>query len=469
MMLLCMLHGSFVFAQQTPTQLPSLFGGDDIQMPSLNANESPQDIIRKNIFVKATISKKKLYVGEPALVTYQLYTALNSQSRVSRQPSFNGCSVLELEPAREHRDTLNGRHFYVYCIRKVQLIPLEEGALQLGQAAVDNVVQLANAEGNSFSNYNVTLVNDPVTVDVKALPVSDKPKDFSGVVGNFSIDTRIDSNEIPVGENATLHITIRGSGNFAALHVPVIAWPQGTEHFDVSDTQYIDQENFPVTGYKTFDIHFIGNKEGTIQIPPVSFSFFDPTSQTYRTVQSNEAGITFTKALSRDDQMKDVVTDDVTNRKYLWIVAAIAIAVIGTWMLRSVLKGKDYKTKTEIRQQIDIIKKEEPIPVKKDNTSDILSALHDLGTVEETRQFLNASRTFLTNTLQTKFTAQSLTEDELISLLNNTDSYRDVATACHQIFITCNRNLYSPDIDEGIKEKIYFDLTSVVKKIYELS
>src|SRR4051812_26674480 len=83
-------------AQQPPAQLPSLLEGTEEEMPLLHPAENPDDIIHKNIFVKATASKNTVYVGEPLLVNYKLYTAINNQARVSKQPSFNGCSVMEL-------------------------------------------------------------------------------------------------------------------------------------------------------------------------------------------------------------------------------------------------------------------------------------------------------------------------------------------------------------------------------------
>src|SRR5689334_18348160 len=107
---------------QTPAQLPSLLDGSTIQMPVLHEHEDPNSFIEKNIFVKVSASKSIVYAGEPILVTYKLYTSLNSQARVSRQPSFSGCSVMELSADNEPREvTINGKLFHVFIIRKVQV------------------------------------------------------------------------------------------------------------------------------------------------------------------------------------------------------------------------------------------------------------------------------------------------------------------------------------------------------------
>src|SRR3954470_21539172 len=67
--------------QQPPAQLPSLLEGTTVQTPVLHDNENPDDFIRHHIFVKVSTSKNTVYAGEPLLVTYRLYTSLNSQAR----------------------------------------------------------------------------------------------------------------------------------------------------------------------------------------------------------------------------------------------------------------------------------------------------------------------------------------------------------------------------------------------------
>ena len=57
-------------------------------------------------------------------------------------------------------------------------------------------------------------------------------------------------------------ITIKGAGNFDAINKPEILWPSNTDHFDGNDSQHVDQNNFPISGDRVFDIPFIGKKEG---------------------------------------------------------------------------------------------------------------------------------------------------------------------------------------------------------------
>jgi hypothetical protein len=468
--ILCLFFATCVEAQP-PAQLPSLLDGSTIQMPVLHKNEDPLEFIKKNIFVKVTASKNTVFAGEPILVTYKLFTSLNSHARVSKQPSFTGCSVMELSTDNEPPEvTLNGKLFHVYVIRKVQVIPLQEGTLQLGPAYVDNVVQLIRDDGSDAQDYSTTLGNDTLNIQVKPLPLTDRPKDFSGVVGEFSIIANVDTNKIPAGEDAKLQVTIRGKGNIMGVHVPAIQWPQGTEHFDGSDTQRINQDNFPVSGYKTFAIPFIGDKEGSVSIAPVSFSYFDWKEEKYKTITTQTIPVEFTKAISRTQLMKDVVTEDITNKKYLWIVAAIGALVVVALIISSFAKPHTKKpVQVNAEKQKEVEQKNQLVLVNSKNPMEVFAELNDLGKINVPQKFFSSARIFLMKALQSKLEAACETEHDLVILLKENDNYIEIASSCETIFDTCNRNLYSPLGEDDIREKIYFELTAVVKKIYAMN
>jgi BatD DUF11 like domain len=464
-LLICTVYYTCLQAQQPPSQLPSLLDDSYTRTPLLHGDENPETVIRKNVFVKAFTSSKTVYAGEPVMIIYKLYACVFCKSRVSKQPSFNGCSVMELPySADAETEVIEGKVFHVYTIRKVQVIPLEEGLLRLGDAEIDNIVPFIR-DGKEQGNFSMTSRNEPLTIDVKPLPEKDKPANFSGVVGSFTMDAVIDSNNVPVGNNASLRVTVKGTGNFTAIHVPVIEWPQGTEHFEGSDTQHIDEGNYPVKGDKIFSIPFIGSKEGTIEIGPVSFNFFDPADEIYKVITTGKVTVTFTKAVTRDEQMQDIVKEDLGNSKYLWIVAAIAAVVIVVWIGSMQLKSR--------KQPLPVKKENIPAPtqetaVQKDYGTEILSALNRLGYVGDNKKFLSAASYLLTATLQLKLSAPDAPAEKLFELLNKRESSTALANTCRQIFSDCNRNLYSPDTEEGIKEKIYFELSAVIKKLYPI-
>lgn len=445
-----------LYSQQPPAKLPSL-----VTETKETQDEKPESLIKKNIYVKVFAGKHEVFTGEPILVTYKLYAAMFCRSRVSRQPAFNNCSVLELDPETEPEiEIIEGKKFHVYTIRKVQVTPLGAGILQLGAVEVENNVQLVMKD-NSIRSFSVTSINEPVSVNVLPLPMAGRPENFSGVIGSFITSASADSNSLPAGENATLKITIKGTGNFAAIHAPVIAWPKGIEHFETSDTQHLNQYDYPVTGYKIFSIPFIGTKEGSVVISPASFNFFDPLLKAYRTITTDKVLMTFTKPITTKAQLADV-KEAAGNSKYLWIIAAIAAVVVCSLLISMQLKSR--RPPLPIKETITLAIADEPL--QKNDAVEILALLNNLGTIEDTKKFLAEACIFLTTCLQQKFAAPGVASDTLIILLQADDQHTELVKMCSNIFIMCNRSLYSPDAEEGIKEQVYFELGAVIKKLY---
>ncbi len=187
----------------------------------LNGQNTEQRI-KQNMFVRIEVNTTRIFVGEPLLVEYKFYTAINSQSTVIKQPEFAGCSVEELDyNTAPYNEVFGGKTYNVFTIRKVQLTPLREGILHLGQASVNNNVEVFD-EAHPFQTkkFNFTTSNALQSVQVVALPVKNQPKDFSGITGRFSLTAQVADKTLPVNENGHLIITIKGAGNMQLIDAP---------------------------------------------------------------------------------------------------------------------------------------------------------------------------------------------------------------------------------------------------------
>ena len=256
--------------------------------------------IKGNLLIKLDANKTSSYVGEPILATYKLATRLRSQSRVVKQPTFSGATVVEMTPEETvpKQERLNGRMYNVYTIRKVQLFPLQAGSFVLPQATVENKVTFYKAENVSYRDiyYNpstlpveektVTLTNAAVTVDVKPLPAG-APAGFSGAVGRFRMDVlKSGDNTVTTNNTSNFVVVVEGPGNLQQVKSPTVNWPKGVESFDPTDEEEVDKTAFPAKVRKTFSYPFLITKVGNYTIPPVEFVYFDPYSAKYITLQS---------------------------------------------------------------------------------------------------------------------------------------------------------------------------------------
>lgn len=282
------MQGSLLSQLQMPEEE---YGSDQF----LRVGEDAKAKIKKNLLIKLEANKRSFYVGEPILVTYKLCTRLRSQSRVVKQPVFAGSTVIEMttEDPLPGREVIGGRSYNTYVIRRVQLLPLEAGSLTLPAASVENKVAFFNAGNVNYRDlyYNapslpveehtVVLDNAPLTVDIKPLPPL-AGKVFNNAIGKFDVMIGM-GKTIETNNTNQFLFTVQGEGNLQQVKAPVIQWPQGIEAFDAVEHVQEDNANFPVRINKTLAIPFIADKPGKYTIPPIQFTFFDPSTNAYIT------------------------------------------------------------------------------------------------------------------------------------------------------------------------------------------
>ena len=268
--------------------------------------------VEKNMQLRLEVNKKTCYVGEPVIAAYKLYTRLKSESKLTKNPSFNGFSVIDLQApdvTESAIEKLNGRDYNVYTIRKAQLYPLQDGNIELEIAEVENNVQFireayANKNVGQFADIfedfanasvppeavidqTVFLKNKPVNIIVRPLPAAGKPAGFKGAVGDFKIESGLEHNQFSVGKTGKLIVMLSGSGNLQLVNPPQINWPVGYEIFDVKTSDILSLTSVPVSGKKIFEYPFTIDSPGRYIFPAISFDYFDPVAHRYKTLQTN--------------------------------------------------------------------------------------------------------------------------------------------------------------------------------------
>ncbi|RYY68541.1 MAG: protein BatD, partial [Chitinophagaceae bacterium] len=268
----------------------------------LKKGENVPDKVNRNMQLRLQTNKTSCYVGEPVVASYKLYTRLKSESKMSKAPSFNGFSVIDLlrpDDTEQAVEKLNGREYNVYTVRKSQLYPLQAGEIELESATLDNNIQfikegveMARMDGffdgltvspDAVINQSVSLSSKPITIHVKPLPEAGKPANFNGAVGKFGLSATLEKSSFGSDESGKLILTISGAGNLQLVTAPDISWPQGMEAFDAKVKDEYDASTVPLTGRKTFVIPFTVSTPGEYQIPKIRFSYFDPATATYKT------------------------------------------------------------------------------------------------------------------------------------------------------------------------------------------
>ena len=323
----------------------------------LSPGEDPYVKTQRNLFMKVLVDKRVCYVGEPVTAVFKLYSRLESKSDIVKNPGFYGFTVqdmINLGDKVSGVESVNGKNFDVHIVRKVQLYPLQAGIFNIDAMEVQNQVEFSKSvvsrkteqeivegvfkdedrekKGNTVVFEN-TMKTAPVSITVKPTPQKDKPEEYTGATGNFKISATVNHEELGKNEEGDLLVTISGIGNFTQLAAPVIQWPAGMEGFNPAIRDSLNTDHSPLSGKRVFYYRFVSAKPGTYSLPAISFSFFRPDSNKYKTITTRPVTI----KVSKKEKIKRETIDGVKKasrknsvRTMVWVtcLASIILALI---------------------------------------------------------------------------------------------------------------------------------------------
>ena len=253
---------------------------------------------KDDILLRAVVSRSSVYKNEPLHVAFKLYTRVPYVNIVPESaPSFNGFWSQDLSDpnsARVGRETYAGKVYETRVLYDYLLYPQQVGSLTIDPVdmtvVAQVVVQSRHADpffggGREVFNVPRKVQSQRATVQVKALPAG-APASFSGAVGNFTMDTQFPSERIAANSGATVTVKISGTGNLTFVQAPKLPLPTSFEQYNVKTTESINTSSSGISGYRQFEYPFIARAEGTYDLEPVEFTFFDPQRMQYVTLKS---------------------------------------------------------------------------------------------------------------------------------------------------------------------------------------
>ena len=277
--------------------------------PSQNQSSRPQsqqgNISDSDLFLRLSLNRSDVVVGEPITATIKLYQRVNiSGFEGVSFPSFNGFWSQEIETPSNiefQRETYDGQIYNVAVLRKFLLIPQHQGRLNIDPAELVCLVSVrVSSGGNSifdgffdeYRNVRKKVQTKPVTVNVSALPAG-APASFGGGVGEFSISASVSKDTVKTHEAASLIVTVSGKGNVALLEAPKVSLPPDMEVYDTKVTSNIAPGG--MSGTRKYEYPFIPRSHGDFVIEPVKYSYYDVDQKKYVTLETQPIALAVLK------------------------------------------------------------------------------------------------------------------------------------------------------------------------------
>lgn len=260
-------------------------------------NDRPQGSGNEMLNLVAEISKTSPYLNEPITVVYKLYfNNINVTGfKELAKPKYNDFwnQNIDIKQLAVEEGSYQGQRCYFVVLKKTILYPQKSGRLTIEPLSLDIGVQLPTNRRDMFGQMIITDDNKVVsagakTINVRPLPESNKPVDFSGAVGKFDFTVTPSKTTLKNGESLDLIVTASGTGNMKLFTLPKPVVPNALEMYDPVHDEKVTTSLAGMSGKITDKYTIIPQYKGKYAIKPMQFSYFDLNSGSYKTITSQE-------------------------------------------------------------------------------------------------------------------------------------------------------------------------------------
>lgn len=284
---------------------------------------------KNDVFLRTIVSKSKVREQEAVLVSYKLYSLVNLELQNKSMPEFTGfhAQAVESDDVKSWSvEQYQGKTYRTVVTDQYVLFPQQSGTLKIPSVEYDIVAHVANQQASDdlfesiFNGTSVNYINLKIkapTQNIEVLPLKDKPAEFSGGVGTFSITSVLSSKQAVTNDAITLKVEIKGNGNLKLLKTPELTLPKEFETYEPKVNNEIKATASGVSGIKTIEYLFVPRHSGKFSIPAISLSYYDVSAGAYKTITTSAHELEVKKGEGNASQ----TIADFTNQQDVKVLA----------------------------------------------------------------------------------------------------------------------------------------------------
>ena len=264
------------------------------QQPQAYAGKSGVQLV-------AEISNPNPYLNEPITVVYKIYVSNRSAVggwQVKDNPKYNNfwSQNIDVKQLQIQQGKFKGEDYRYAVLRKTVLYPQKSGKLEIEPLTLDVEVEVPSNEADFFGRPIMTTSNKKISagakvINVKPLPEAGKPEGFTGAVGSFDFKVTPSKTKLKNGESLDLNVVVSGKGNLKLFTLPKPIVPSSLEMYDPVHKENVSTPLSGMTGSISDLYTIIPQYKGNYPIQPLTFSYFDLRTKTYKTISSKEINI----------------------------------------------------------------------------------------------------------------------------------------------------------------------------------
>ena len=297
---------------------------DDNYQPHMRAAGSA--ISGRDLFIKVSANKKKVYEQEPILLTYKVYTLVDLTQLEGKMPELTGFHTQEIPLPQQksfHIERVNGKPYRTVTWSQYVMYPQMTGKMEIPSITFKGIVVQQNRSvdpfeaffngGSGYVEVKRNIVAPSIKIDV--LPLPQKPANFSGGVGKFNISAQLNKNELKAGDPLSLRIVVGGIGNLKLIKQPVVNFSKDWDKYDPKVTDKTKLTSNGLEGNMIYDILAVPRNQGHYTIPPVELTYYDTSLNQYKTIKTQSFEIEVAKGDGSRSSVVDYSKDQPKDIK----------------------------------------------------------------------------------------------------------------------------------------------------------
>ena len=299
-------QGNFTIGQASIEIDGEIYKSPPVSVQVTAAVDIPKDgnnadyLASENVHLVAEVSNANPYLNEAITVVYKLYVSnevsITSNWREIDTPKYADFWSQNIDNQgnfKIYEGKYNGEDYRYVILRTTVLYPQKTGELNIEPLTLDVPIDVRSNKRDLFGRFLMTRVNKTIsagnrTITVKPLPQQGKPDNFSGAVGNFSFKVTTNKTKLDANESLELNVTVGGNGNLKLFDLPSVTFPNSLEVYEPIRNDNIKTQTSGMTGTVSENYTVVPQFKGNYPLRPITFSYFDPKTETYKTLSSQE-------------------------------------------------------------------------------------------------------------------------------------------------------------------------------------
>lgn len=258
----------------------------------------------ENVHLVAEISKTNPYLNEAITVVYKLYVShevsITNNWREIDTPKYADFWSQNIDSRGNYKiyeGKYKGEDYRYVILRTTVLYPQKTGKLNIEPLTLDVPIDVKSNRRDLFGRPLMTRVNKTIsagnrTIDVKPLPQQGRPDDFTGAVGSFDFDLFSNRATLDANESLELSVRVSGNGNLKLFDLPGVKLPSALEVYEPTREDNIRTQRDGMSGAMIEKYTVVPQYKGIYPVRPITFSYFDLETESYKTLSSEEIIIT---------------------------------------------------------------------------------------------------------------------------------------------------------------------------------